>query len=94
MKTPKSILIVGRRWFRKGPGTTYHSATAYVDGEVKARIDYAYGYDRQYEHNAFNSLAKLGIVSPEETEPPWVYCERNGITYNTTVADVARKSDL
>ena len=30
-----SILVVGRRWFRRGPGNTYHSVNIYVNGKYK-----------------------------------------------------------
>lgn len=99
MTTPKSILITGRRWFHKGPGNTYHSAKAYVDGQCVASIDYSYGYGNQYEWNMWIALSLKGIVNPEKfpnggTESPFRYCDRHNITYATEVCDVQRKQDL
>lgn len=96
MKKPRSIVIFGRRWFDRRNGNTYHSATALVDGEVKAHIDFAYGYGDQYYYNAFAALEKDQVVParPENIVPPWQWCEDLGIKLYYEAADVARRRDL
>lgn len=96
---PRTITILGRRWFRKGPGNTYHSAEITVDGEPVEGIDYASGYGEQYLYNAFYKLEKLGLITPMERsgmmhESPWRWAERNHVKLTYSVVDVARKKDL
>ncbi|MFY4731178.1 hypothetical protein [Nitrospira sp. BLG_2] len=101
MKRIKStIMLVGRRWFNKNVGNTYHSCEIYVDGTCVHKIPYAYGYGQQYEDNAKTWLIENkylpGIETKEGTpgEALFRYCERMGIIYNQTVTDVQRKKDL
>lgn len=96
MKKIKSIVIICRRWFNRGPGNSYHSCTAYVDGKAMARIDFCYGYGNQYEYTAMQKLSELGIIKgwDNQKDSPWGYCDRNGIAYSTECCDVTRKSDL
>lgn len=97
---PTSITIIGRRWFNRGPGNTYHSAEILVDGQQVGRIDFAYGYGDQYAFNSRQWLAKNGflpgIAEKDGTpvESLWRYCERHGINYSETVSDVKHKRDL
>ncbi len=100
MKDMKTITIIGRRWFRKPVGNTYHSAEILVDGVLVHKIDYAYGYGIQYNHNAKVWLTQNGYLPGIEVkagtpgESLWRYCERQGITLVDTVTDVKRKRDL
>ena len=91
----KSIVIIGKRWFQKTYGNTYYSSVAIIDGEEKARIDFAYGYGNQYEWDMVAKLRACGaLVGIADREPLWQYCERNGITLQSIVSDVRRKKDL
>jgi hypothetical protein len=95
-----NLLIIGRRWFEKTNGNTYHSATIYVDGKCVHKIDFAYGYGNQFEWNAAIWLEKNGYLEKLEHyqngghESLWRYCEKRGISYATEVIDVNRKKDL
>lgn len=64
-ETPKQIphlTIIGRRWFDKVNGNTYHSVEIYDDsGKQLARVPFAYGYGDQYQQTALDALVKLGI---------------------------------
>lgn len=96
----KSIVIIGRRWFHRGSGNTYHSFTALDDGKEVARENFAYGYGNQYEWNAQCALDRAGLLpglkrfDNGSTESMYTYCERNGIAYHSQVVDVQRKKDL
>ena len=76
-KPPKSITVIGRRWFHRGPGNTYFSAQVYVNGDHVHTIPYEYGYGDQYLQSAFEWLEKNDHIEPEHypeshvTEPPW-----------------------
>jgi hypothetical protein len=95
-----SLVLVGRRWFGRTNGNTYHSCEIIVDGNCVHKIDYAYGYGRQYEDNAKIWLDQSGYLPGREKrdgtpgESLWRYCERHSIIYTNTVTDVQRKKDL
>lgn len=90
-----SIVIVGRRWFRRNVGGTYHSAEIVVNGECIHKISYAYGYDSAYLDSARDWLRENGFL-PDigEQEPLWRYYEKKGIHFNYTVTNVNKKSEL
>lgn len=95
-----SITIIGRRWFRRGPGNTYHSAEIIVNGTCVHKIEFAYGYGNQYEWNAFGWLEENGYMPGREhgangsREAGWRYCERHSIALSSSGTDVTRKRDL
>ena len=99
-KKAKVIHISGRRWFHRGPGNTYHSVNAWVDGDLVYRCDYAYGYGAHYEQTAERGLEELGYLPGLEkyknggSESLYRYCERKGIKFVSEVVDVGRKKDL
>jgi hypothetical protein len=96
----KSLVIIGRRWFQKTYGNTYHSVDVIVDGKSIGRVDFAYGYDGQYRESAKAILGKAGLLPGIEsyshggTESLFRYCERKRITFTDTITDVGRKADL
>lgn len=92
----KTLTILGRRWFQRGPGNTYHSATIIVDGVQVEGVGYAYGYGDQYLYSAFAKLQALGLLDPPlpANEAPWRWAERNQVLLTYSVTDVARKKDL
>jgi len=95
VKKGDSITIIGRRWFDRVNGNTYHSCECLINGRPAATVEYEYGYDRQYEYSGMNKLAELGYL-PDFTSSTviWRYCEDRGITYHATHSDVNRKKDL
>lgn len=94
----RTITIIGRRWFQKTYGNTYHSAEILVNGKNVGRIDYAYGYGNQYLYSAFYWLEKEGYLTLERGngghEAPWRWAERNGVELAYSATDVGRKKDL
>lgn len=95
VKSGDSITIIGRRWFDSKNGNTYHSCECLVNGKHVATVDFAYGYERQYEYSGMNRLNELGYL-PDLTPQTviWRYCEDRGIAYHATHTDVNRKKDL
>jgi hypothetical protein len=92
---PKSITIIGRRWFDRRYGNTYYSAQIIVDGEPIEGIAYAYGYGDQYAHEAMEKLEAQGIIPKREPgEPFWALARRLGIAFHYSASDVQRKKDL
>ena len=52
--------IIGRRWFDRKYGNTYHSVAVYKDGDLIGSVDFAYGYGDQYKQTAYGILQNLG----------------------------------
>lgn len=95
IKRGDSIVIIGKRWFDKRRGSTYHSATCLANGKEVAYVPFAYGYGDQYIYTGANELAKLGYLADFTTDTVfWRYCDDLGIVLHCTSADVATKKDL
>jgi hypothetical protein len=96
----KTLIVIGKRWFQKTYGNTYHSVEVIADGKPVGRVPFAYGYDRQYLQTAQEMLVKAGLIPGIKayanggTEPLWQYCQRKGIELVDRVSDVGRRKDL
>lgn len=104
LKEFKKIDIIGRRWFQKTYGNTYHSVIVLVDGAEVGRVDYKYGFGNAYTQTAFEILQRQGFY------PQTGQRLQNGISadyylflkdtvnnldkFHFTVIDVKRKKDL
>lgn len=106
-KRPKSIVIVGRRWFDKTYGNTYFTSEVFIDGELwnDACHSISYGYGDQYAWDTFTKIEENKhekyIIPKRERhdngnikEAFWQYSERTGIKVSYTATDVSRKKDL
>lgn len=91
-----NIMVVGRRWFEKTNGNTYHTAEIYINGNCVHKIDFTYGYGDQYMWNAWTWLKANGYVKGKGSDrsSPRIWCEENNIKWNCSVSDVKRKKDL
>jgi hypothetical protein len=96
-----SITVVGRLWFNRGQGNTYHSAEILVNGLVVHKVPCEYGYGNQYEQSAADWLEESGFLPGRKRSPNTGgreslhrYCERHGVAYSTSSTDVSRKKDL
>jgi len=86
-------VIIGRRWFQKTYGNTYHSVSVLVDGESIGCVPFAYGYGEQYIQSAHELLVKAGKFTGDYS----AFCQdrmNNRQNYTVTVSDVARQKDL
>lgn len=94
---PASISIIGRRWFQRGPGNTYHTAEIVVDGVTVHKTPREYGYGDQYADTAFRWLIEQGIVpAPDHPdECHWRHIRDDlKIPYSYRAIDVSRQKDL
>jgi len=87
-----TILIVGKRWFDRINGNTYHSARVYVDDELIAAAPFQYGYGDQYVQSAHEVLTEHGVVPMKRypngsTEILWQVCKRLDIRLTYRVTD-------
>lgn len=95
------IQIVGRRWFQRSYGNTYHTATVKIvlsDGESHTwKSGETYGYDSQYETTALELLDAHGFMREYDRRkhgPLSLYCRENGIRLDSFAIDVQRERDL
>lgn len=97
---PQSIIIIGRRWFQRSAGNTYHTARVLVDGVTRWTSERCYGYGDQYLQTAAEWIYASGIIpEPEKrngVHPPlWHYIRDTlGIAFEYWAEDVARQRDL
>ena len=91
----ESITVIGKRWFDKIYGNTYHTANILVNGDIVGNIPFNYGYGDMYIQNASKWLQDHKYIeSDRDYIPLSVYCRENGIVYHSFVTDVTRKKDL
>ena len=99
-KTMKSLVVIGRRWFQKTYGNTYHTASIVVDGKLMHRTEKEYGYGDQYVQTAERWLVENKLIPPPEKysngsiQPLWQHLDNLGITFHREVVDVTREKDL
>ena len=95
-----TVRLVGRRWFQRSYGNTYHTVDVYVDEELIGESSRQYGYGDQYIQTGFailmenTNLPPLRRYSNGMDEPVYRWAERNGIKMEYLVTDVRRKRDL
>lgn len=95
----ETIQLIGRRWFEKTNGNTYHSVEAYVDNKFIGKVAFEYGYGSQWSWTGARLLEEKGLISLKKfdnggRESLWTYCENNNIKLLESVSDVKRKKDL
>jgi hypothetical protein len=99
---PRSILIIGRRWFQRTYGNTYCTAEIHVDGCLVHKTPRQYGYGDFYRQAAEDWLDSSGLVPPRPRStrnniaaPGWqVWRDELGIDYQSYALDVQRQRDL
>jgi hypothetical protein len=97
---PTSITVIGRRWFQRGPGNTYHTTHVLIDGVSVWKSGRTYGYGNHYMQTAQEWLEANGYLPDLEhykngmSEILWQYCKRVGIALTDEVIDVSRQKDL
>ena len=92
------ITVIGRRWFERVNGNTYHSVAVYVNGDLVEYMPFDYGYGSMYMQNAGDILAKhydLPLKRYEHggMEGLWRLKDK-GFKIIDSVTDVERKKDL
>lgn len=100
LKASHSITVIGRRWFQRTYGNTYHTAEILIDGVSVHKTPRAYGYGSSYEDSAAQWLDAQGIITLKRytngsTEPLWqAIRERMGLAWSSIALDVSREKDL
>lgn len=89
MKKIETLEIIGRRWFQKSFGNTYHTATIIVNGE-ELKSDITYGYGNHYLTTAADLLRDNGYDIPEDSGQAFALMTK----YEHDAIDVRRRKDL
>lgn len=95
----KQILIIGKRWFDRVNGNTYHSVDVYIDSQHVHTSARHYGYGSAYEETAAAWLDANGHTSRLAyanggCEALWQCANRQRFRMLSLVFDVPRKRDL
>ena len=95
----RTITIIGKRWFDKVNGNTYHTSQVMINGVTVHRTPYAYGYGDQYMQSASEWLEANGHITPEHypsgaSQQLWQYCNEHNIHLECSYVDLPRKRDL
>lgn len=103
-KKVQQIQIIGRRWFDRINGNTYHSVEVYQDNKLVGRNPFAYGYDEHYLTTAHMILQEAGIYPKTDERLPSgcgkdeydfrMDMRNNRDKFLISVTDVSRKRDL
>jgi len=94
LKKGDVVEVVGRRWFDRVNGNTYHTAEIFVNDKFVAKSRMTYGYDEQYVQTAKELLLENYNLPKgmKETSPLWQLREY-GVTLTKSVSD-GLKRDL
>jgi hypothetical protein len=94
-KKVESIMVLGKRWFQRSYGNTYHRVEVYVNGESIGISKVTYGYGEQYIQTAMAMLKEKGYLkSMPEQMPLWKYCKEKGIDCSIQYKDVKTEREL
>lgn len=95
LKKGDTVQIIGKRWFERTNGNTYHSVDVYVNNEQVEYVPFKYGYERQYEQTALEILRKHYELPKEMDKYASLWhLKELGISVLNDVTDVPRKKDL
>jgi hypothetical protein len=94
LKKGDVVFVVGRRWFDRVNGNTYHTAEVFVNDKYVGKSRMTYGYDESYIQTAKEILLDSYELPKgmRDTSPLWQLREY-GVTLNKTVSD-GLKRDL
>jgi hypothetical protein len=91
----QSVKIVGRRWFQRTYGNTYHTADIYVNDKLVHTTPMQYGYGDQYMQTGWAWLENNGYIPKDSAgDPPWRVAEKMGFDLSYYANDVRRRRDL
>jgi hypothetical protein len=89
-----TIQVIGRRWFDRVYGNTYHVVDVYVNNKHVGSSPITYGYDDAYKQTARDILVSKGFLKESDRPIPLWTLRNEGVSVLTSVNDVTRKKDL
>lgn len=96
MESQKTILMmVGRRWFDRTYGNTYHTVAVSINGVFVHTSPITYGYGDNFLQTGYEWLRDTGNLPADAPRMyPGTAWLRENFIFSYTVADVNRKKDL
>ena len=94
LKKSSHVVVVGKRWFDKTYGNTYHSSELWIDNTMVRREPFTYGYGSQFEQTAFKALVDIYEIPADVKR--WYELKESKLikSFKSFVSDVQRKKDL
>jgi antirestriction protein len=88
LKKGDNVVVIGKRWFDRANGNTYHTAMVLVNGQSLGKSKMTYGYEEQYLETAKEILLQHYNLPKgmNERSPLWQLREY-GVTLTKTVSD-------
>jgi len=96
LKKGDKVEMVGKRWFQRSYGNTYHTVKVYVNDKLIGETENShYGYDEQFLQTGLDILFKhyLPPYKWNGSRPAWTL-KNYGIKFDYDYTDVARERDL
>jgi len=90
----QTLEIIGRRWFQRTYGNTYHTVSILIDGKLVYKSDRTYGYGDSYLQTAVEWMKGQGLLSENIWGGTRSLREDSGYDFSYSVADVQRQKDL
>lgn len=92
----QTLHIIGRRWFQKTYGNTYHTAEVLINGKSVYKSMRSYGYGDQYLTTAVEWLQRVDLLPSDIVGHVGTRYlrEESGYEFSYEVHDVARQRDL
>lgn len=89
--TMRTLIIQGRKWFRKSYGNTYHTVTVAIDGEQVYNSPI-------YSGNHCEQTARMWLVKynhlPNDYGCLGSWCQDNNVLLVSIATNVVREKDL
>lgn len=85
--------VIGRRWFRRGPGGTYHTAEVWHNDQQLFKTEQSYGGGDQFLETAMEKLERLGYIAPRDNAAGTRFW-RETLLSTYEVHDVKRMRDM
>jgi hypothetical protein len=86
-----SIFFEGQQWTPRDGGGVYQAVRVWANGRLLGCVGMGYGYYTQYETNALDWLAEVGIISDEQANRPAWKLQELGVTVYSSLAHVAKR---
>ena len=87
-----SVFFEGQQWTPRDGGGVYQAVRVWANGRLLGCVGMGYGYYTQYETNALDWLAEVGIISDEQANrPAWILERDFGVVVYSSLAHVAKR---
>jgi len=89
-----TIDIIGKEWFDKINGNSYHSAQVTINNDAVLYVPLTYGYDDHYLQSALKLLKAEYIIAKDFEGSLSRYCYDNNISLDYHIIKKCLKRDV